>query len=66
MSRSIHQTTKQVARANTRATLTLDNPDLIALAQKTRYKQTQRRKRTEDALVPLTGVKGRSRTPTVK
>ena len=66
MSRSIHQTVKKVAKANTKASLTPDNPDLVALAQKTRYKSSQRDKRAETALTPQTGVKGRSRTPTVK
>ena len=46
--------------------LTRDNPDLIALAQKTRYKSSQREKRAETTLTPQTGVKGRTRTPTVK
>ena len=66
MSRSIHQTVKKVAKTNTKASLTPDNPDLVALAQKTRYKSSKREKRAEDVLAPQTGVRGRSRTPRVR
>ena len=66
MSRSIHQTVRKVAGANTKATLTPDHPDVVALAQKTRYKLTQRERRAADVVSSQTGVKGRSRKPTVK
>ena len=58
MSRSIHQTVKRVAAANTKASLTPDNPDLIALAQKTLYKRTKAGQRREQAVASSTGVKG--------
>jgi hypothetical protein len=45
MSKSIHITVKQVAKRNSKADLTPDNPDLIALVQKRRFKQASRIRR---------------------
>lgn len=48
MSKSIHITVKQVAKRNSKADLTPDNPDLIALVQKRRFKQASRIRRIPD------------------
>jgi len=54
MSRSIHQTVKQLARENSKAQITPDHPDLLALVQKKRYKRSEVARRKKSSAIPGT------------